>query len=73
MKKTIGAVVPCLDKRGGIRHFLEIGNELVKRGFNYTLFTPPEAQKCAWFDFKGEYIKPKELVIRQIIAICKKT
>jgi len=25
----------------------------------------------AWFDFKGEYIKPKELVIRQIIAVYK--
>ena len=24
-----------------------------------------------WFDFKGEYINPKELVIRQIIAIYK--
>lgn len=22
-----------------------------------------------WFDFKGEYIKPKELIIRQLIAI----
>lgn len=24
-----------------------------------------------WFDFKGEYIKPDELIVRQIIAICK--
>ncbi len=24
-----------------------------------------------WFDFKGEYINPKELIIRQIIAIYK--
>ena len=24
-----------------------------------------------WFDFKGKYIKPNELIIRQIIAICK--
>lgn len=24
-----------------------------------------------WFDFKGDYLKPKELVIRQIIAIYK--
>jgi ABC-type bacteriocin/lantibiotic exporter with double-glycine peptidase domain len=24
-----------------------------------------------WFDFKGEYIKPNELIIRQIIAIYK--
>ncbi len=25
-----------------------------------------------WFDFKGKYIKPKELIIRQLIAIYKK-
>lgn len=24
-----------------------------------------------WFDFTGEYIKPDELVIRQIIAVCR--
>lgn len=24
-----------------------------------------------WFDFKGEYIKPNELIIRQIIVIKK--
>jgi len=24
-----------------------------------------------WFDFKGEYLKPKELIIRQILAIYK--
>lgn len=24
-----------------------------------------------WFDFKGEYLKPNELIVRQIIAICK--
>lgn len=24
-----------------------------------------------WFDFKGSYLKPKDLIIRQIIAICK--
>ena len=54
LKPTIGAVLPCLDKRGGIRHFLEVGNELVKRKFNYTIFTPPEGQKQNWFDFKGK-------------------
>lgn len=53
-KPSIGAVIPCLDKRGGVRHFLEVGNELVKRGYTYTIFTPPEAQNCTWFDFKGK-------------------
>ena len=53
-KPTIGAVLPCLDKRGGVRHFLEVGNELIKRGYDYTIFTPPESQSQDWFDFKGK-------------------
>lgn len=54
-KPTIGAVVPCLDKRGGVRHFLEVGNELVKRGYPYTVFTEPAALEKwdKWFAFKG--------------------
>ena len=24
-----------------------------------------------WFDFRGEYIKPEELIVRQLIAIYK--
>lgn len=27
--------------------------------------------KRVWFDFSGEFIKPDELIVRQIIAICK--
>lgn len=53
-KKTIGAVLPCLDMRGGVRHFLEVGNELVKRGYDYTIFTPPEHQFQNWFDYRGK-------------------
>lgn len=53
-KPSISAVLPCLDKRGGIRHFLEVGNILIERGYDYTIFTPPEAQNCPWFDFKGK-------------------
>lgn len=53
-KPTIGAVLPCLDKRGGVRHFLEVGNELIRRGYDYTVFTPPEHQTQDWFDYKGK-------------------
>lgn len=24
-----------------------------------------------WFDFKGEYLKPNELIVRQLIAVYK--
>lgn len=29
-----------------------------------------EAFERVWFDFSGEYIKPDELIVRQLIAIC---
>lgn len=51
-KPTIGAVVPNLDKRGGVRHFLEIGNVLVSRGYDYTIFSDDTSQD--WFDYKGK-------------------
>ncbi len=51
-KPTIGAVVPVLDKRGGVRHFLEIGNILVDRGYDYTIFS--DVTKQTWFPFKGK-------------------
>lgn len=55
MKPTIGAVVPVLDKRGGVRRFLEVGNILVDRGYDYTVFTNEgEANKLDWFNFNGK-------------------
>lgn len=53
-KPTIGAVVPVLEKRGGVRHFLEIGNVLTRRGFDYTVFTDDPAEKLDWFKFDGK-------------------
>ena len=53
-KPTIGAVIPCLDKRGGVRHFLEIGNVLTRRGYDYTIFTDDSAEKLDWFKFDGQ-------------------
>lgn len=49
----IGAVLPHLASFGGIRRFLEIGNEFIRRGIPYTVFSA-KGTKCSWFDFKGE-------------------
>lgn len=56
MKPTISAVVPCLEKRGGIRQFLEIGNILVDRGYDYTIFTDDPPNILDWFNFKGKIV-----------------
>ena len=44
----IGAIVPWLGATGGVRRFLELGNEFTKRKIGYTLFVD-EGQKCDWF------------------------
>lgn len=48
----IAAVLPHVEIFGGVRRYIEIGNEFVKRGHAYTLFhpegTPPE-----WLKFVG--------------------
>lgn len=46
--------MPVLEKRGGVRHFLELGNVLVDRGYDYTIFTDDPAEKLDWFDFRGK-------------------
>jgi glycosyltransferase involved in cell wall biosynthesis len=51
-KPTIAAVVPVLEKRGGVRHFLEIGNVLVDRGYDYTIFS--DQTKQDWFKYNGK-------------------
>lgn len=54
-KLHIAAVVPNLDKRGGVRRFLELGNELVALGHQYTIFTEAGCKEnFNWFPFKGE-------------------
>lgn len=48
----IAAVLPHLEVYGGVRRYLEIGNELVKRGHEFVIFTP-QGKKPDWLDFKG--------------------
>ncbi|MDH7511973.1 MAG: glycosyltransferase family 4 protein [Clostridiales bacterium] len=48
----IAAVLPHVEVFGGVRRYIEIGNELIKRGHDYTLFTPA-GEKPPWLEFKG--------------------
>jgi len=49
----IAALLPHLEVFGGVRRYLEIGNELRKRGYAFVLFHP-EGSKPEWLDFEGE-------------------
>lgn len=54
----VGVLVPGVGVFGGVRRFLEVGNELVRRGHRYTLYhsggNPPD-----WMSFAGE-VRPLE-------------
>ena len=51
----IVAPLPSLAITGGIRRFLEIGNELVRRGFHYSVVLPEGTKKeLTWFRFEGK-------------------
>jgi len=48
-KMRVGNILPHLGKYGGVRRFLEIGNVLVDRGIDYTVFCKKD-RKCTWFE-----------------------
>jgi len=52
----IAALLPHVEVFGGVRRYLEIGNELAKRGHTFVLFHP-SGSKPEWLDFKGT-VKP---------------
>ncbi len=48
----IAALLPHVEVFGGVRRYIEIGNELVKRGHRYVLFHP-EGKPPGWLAFQG--------------------
>jgi glycosyltransferase involved in cell wall biosynthesis len=49
---NIAALLPNVEVYGGVRRYLELGNALVRRGHEYTLFTPA-GEKPDWLEFRG--------------------
>lgn len=49
----MGVLLPHTKLYGGVKRFLELGNEFVKLGHRFIVFTP-EGNGPDWFDFKGE-------------------
>jgi len=59
----IVALLPSLSITGGIRRFLEIGNELVQRGYDYTVVVPDNThEKPEWF-VKHHFLAKKTIII----------
>lgn len=52
-KMRIAAVLPHVEIYGGVRRYIEIGNEFLKRGHDFVIFHP-RGNKPEWIDFKGK-------------------
>jgi glycosyltransferase involved in cell wall biosynthesis len=48
----IAALLPNVEIYGGVRRYVELGNSFVRRGHEYTLFTPA-GEKPGWLEFAG--------------------
>lgn len=68
MKLSIGAILPHVKVFGGVKRYLELGNLLIDRGHEYTIFTPEGAQP-SWFDFKGTVVRVDNLSQYSLNAI----
>ncbi|MEW5901012.1 MAG: glycosyltransferase family 4 protein [Acidobacteriota bacterium] len=56
----IAGLLPHVEVFGGVRRYLEIGNELTQRGHLFVLFTP-NGERPDWLEFKG-VVKPFDAI-----------
>lgn len=57
---SLGVLLPNTKIYGGVKRFLEIGNNCCALGHRFYIFTP-DGQKPTWFPFKGEVRKFDDL------------
>jgi glycosyltransferase involved in cell wall biosynthesis len=66
----IAALLPHVEVFGGVRRYLELGNELVYQGHAFTLFHP-DGSRPGWFDFQGEVLPFSKLGEREFdVGLC---
>lgn len=62
MKKqlTLGVLLPHTKLYGGVKRFLELGNEFVKSGHRFIVFTP-KGEAPDWFRYEGQCASFEEI------------
>lgn len=66
----IAALLPHTEVFGGVRRYIEIGNEFILRGYEFTLFTP-SGRPPAWLPFRGRSLPFAALAERTYdIGLC---
>jgi glycosyltransferase involved in cell wall biosynthesis len=69
-KIDFAALLPSIGVFGGVRRFIEIGNELVRRGHAYTVYHP-DGDAPSWIEFDGEVRRTNELASsRHQVLMC---
>jgi len=69
-KLDFAALLPSVGVFGGVRRFIEIGNELVRRGHTYTLYHP-KGDAPGWLPFDGDVRPTSDLIdARHQILMC---
>jgi glycosyltransferase involved in cell wall biosynthesis len=66
----IAAILPGVGVFGGVRRFVEVGNEMVRRGHRYTIYHPG-GNPPDWIGFDGE-VRPLEALgdTRHQVVVC---
>lgn len=65
---SIGVLLPHAKLYGGVKRFLELGNQFVELGHSVTIYTPT-GEKPTWFSFKGDFSPISELNTKPLDAL----
>jgi glycosyltransferase involved in cell wall biosynthesis len=69
-KLEYGVLLPGVGVFGGVRRFIEIGNELVRRGHRYVIYHPG-GEPPAWLPYAGETLPASALAsARHDVLLC---
>lgn len=70
VRMKIAGLLPHMEVWGGVRRYLELGNELIRKGHNFIIYTP-EGKPPVWLEFKGQTRPFSQLFKEQHdVAIC---
>jgi glycosyltransferase involved in cell wall biosynthesis len=66
----LGTLLPHVQIFGGVRRYIEIGNELTRRGYQFTIYHP-DGTPPSWIRYDGQ-VKPLSQVAEELndIVIC---
>ena len=68
MALRLGVILPHARLYGGVKRFFEVGNILISKGHQFTVFTP-EGLAPSWFAFRGPVMRLEEMAVHSFDAV----